>query len=172
MPELERLAIRHAPALLHFEQVNRAYFARFVPDRGDDYFAEFTDRLVGLLTEQETGQCHFHVLVDDDGTVLGRFNLVDVADGSAVLGYRVAERATGRGLAREGVHRVCALARRSTGCTGWSPRPRWRIRPRWRCSGGRASCRSRRSCSAASPPSGTSSTSPDHVGQAARAGVP
>ncbi|MFE9956207.1 GNAT family N-acetyltransferase [Micromonospora sp. NPDC005299] len=112
MPELERLAIRHAPALLRFEQANRAYFARFVPDRGDDYFDEFTDRLVGLLAEQHTGRCHFHVLVDDeDGTVLGRFNLVDVADGSAELGYRVAERATGRGLAREGVRRVSALAR-------------------------------------------------------------
>ncbi|MEU1687201.1 GNAT family N-acetyltransferase [Micromonospora sp. NPDC005707] len=112
MPELERLALRHAPALLRFEQVNRAYFARFVPDRGDDYFDKFADRLAGLLAEQDSGLCHFHVLVDDeDGTVLGRFNLVDVADGSAELGYRVAERATGRGLAREGVRRVCKLAR-------------------------------------------------------------
>lgn len=41
MPELQRLAARHAPALLHFEQENRAYFARSAPDRGDDYFAEF-----------------------------------------------------------------------------------------------------------------------------------
>lgn len=111
MPELERLAPRHAPALLRFERVNRAYFARFVPDRGDDYFDEFDDRLTDLLKEQDAGVCHFHVLVDEDGTVLGRFNLVDVADGSAELGYRVAERATGRGLAREGVRRVCALAR-------------------------------------------------------------
>ncbi|GAB3359688.1 GNAT family N-acetyltransferase [Micromonospora halotolerans] len=112
MPALERLAVRHAPALLRFEQVNRAYFARFVADRGDDYFAEFDDRLAGLLAEQDAGECHFHVLVDgEDGTVLGRFNLVDVADGGAELGYRMAERASGRGLAQEGVRRVCALAR-------------------------------------------------------------
>jgi [ribosomal protein S5]-alanine N-acetyltransferase len=116
MPELERLALRHAPALLRFEQVNRAYFARFVPDRGDDYFHEFSNRLIGLLTEQDTGLCHFHVLVDaEDGAVLGRFNLVDVADGSAELGYRVAERAAGRGLAREGVRRVATLAREEYG---------------------------------------------------------
>ncbi|MET8835725.1 GNAT family N-acetyltransferase [Micromonospora sp. NPDC004540] len=115
MPELERLAAQHAPALLRFERANRAYFARFVPDRGDDYFDEFDDRLADLLKEQDTGRCHFHVLVDEDGTVLGRFNLVDVADGSAELGYRVAERATGRGLAREGVRRVCALAREEYG---------------------------------------------------------
>ncbi|MFI6331358.1 GNAT family N-acetyltransferase [Micromonospora chersina] len=111
MPALERLAPLHAPALLRFERVNREYFARFVPDRGDDYFDEFADRLADLLKEQDAGACHFHVLVDEDGTVLGRFNLVDVADGSAELGYRVAERATGRGLAREGVRQVCALAR-------------------------------------------------------------
>ncbi|NES25982.1 GNAT family N-acetyltransferase [Micromonospora terminaliae] len=116
MPELERLALRHAPALLRFEQVNRAYFARFVPDRGDDYFREFSDRLLGLLAEQGTGLCHFHVLVEpEDGAVLGRFNLVDVAEGSAELGYRVAERAAGRGLAREGVRRVATLAREEYG---------------------------------------------------------
>jgi ribosomal-protein-alanine N-acetyltransferase len=111
MPELQRLDARHAPALLHFEQENRAYFARFVLDRGDDYFTGFGARHAELLAEQAAGGCHFHVLVDEDGAVLGRFNLVDVADGSAELGYRVAERAAGRGLAQDGVRRVCDLAR-------------------------------------------------------------
>ncbi len=111
MPELQRLDARHAPALLHFERENRAYFARFVPDRGDEYFTGFAARHAELLAEQAAGGCHFHVLIDDDGSVLGRFNLVDVADGSAELGYRVAERATGRGLAQDGVRRVCDLAR-------------------------------------------------------------
>ncbi|MEU5721084.1 GNAT family N-acetyltransferase [Micromonospora sp. NPDC047738] len=111
MPQLQRLDVHHAPALLRFERENRAYFARTVPDRGDDYFREFTARHAALLAEQATGRCQFHVLVDDDGTVLGRFNLVDVADGSAELGYRVAERATGRGVAQGGVRQVCELAR-------------------------------------------------------------
>ncbi|MFJ8578885.1 GNAT family N-acetyltransferase [Micromonospora sp. NPDC093277] len=115
MPELQRLDVHHAPALLRFEQENRAYFARSVPDRGDDYFAEFAARLAKLLAEQATGECHFHLLVDDDGTVLGRFNLVDVAEGSAELGYRVAERATRRGVAQDGVGRVCDLAREEYG---------------------------------------------------------
>lgn len=110
MPELQRLAARHAAALLRFERENRTYFARSVPDRGDDYFADFAARHAALLAEQAAGACHFHLLVDD-GTVLGRFNLVDVADGSAELGYRVAERATGRGLAQQGVRRLCELAR-------------------------------------------------------------
>jgi ribosomal-protein-alanine N-acetyltransferase len=111
VPELQRLQDRHATALLRFERENRAYFARSVPDRGDDYFAGFAARHAALLAEQATGRCHFHVLVGDGGAVLGRFNLVDVEDGSAELGFRVGERWAGRGLARQGVRRVCALAR-------------------------------------------------------------
>lgn len=111
MFDLQRLAPGHAPVLLRFEQENRAYFARTVPDRGDDYFADFDARHAALPAEQAAGTCHFHVLTDDDGAVLGRFNLMDVADGSAELGYRVAERVAGRGVATEGVRRVCDLAR-------------------------------------------------------------
>jgi ribosomal-protein-alanine N-acetyltransferase len=117
MAELERLGSRHAEALLHFELENRAYFARSVPDRGDDYFtpAGFAARHAELLAEQEAGLHHFHVLVDDEGAVLARFNLIDVADGGAELGFRVAERAAGRGVATDGVRRVCDLARHGYG---------------------------------------------------------
>jgi [ribosomal protein S5]-alanine N-acetyltransferase len=115
MPELQRLDASHATALLQFERENRAYFTRFISDRGDDYFAEFAARHAALLAEQATGQGHFHVLIDDDGAILGRFNLVDVADGSAELGFRLAEHATGRGLATAAVREVCALARDNYG---------------------------------------------------------
>ncbi|MEE6262657.1 GNAT family N-acetyltransferase [Plantactinospora sonchi] len=115
MPELRRLDARYASALLDFERQNRGYFARSVPDRGDDYFTGFAARHAALLAEQAAGGCHFHVLVDDDGSVLARFNLVDVVDGSAELGYRVAERASGRGVAKDGVRRVCELARDAYG---------------------------------------------------------
>ncbi|GHJ92742.1 N-acetyltransferase [Streptomyces sp. NE5-10] len=107
---LERLRPDHAPALLVFERENRAFFAATVADRGDAYFAEFDVRLRALLDEQEEGTVHFHVLVAEDGAILGRINLVDVADGAAELGYRIAEAATGRGLATRGVLEVCRLA--------------------------------------------------------------
>jgi RimJ/RimL family protein N-acetyltransferase len=109
--ELQRLEARHADALLRFERENWEYFARSIPDRGDAYFAEFADRHAALLAEQATGLCRFHVLVDDDGEVLGRFNLVDLVDGRAELGFRVAEAAAGKGVAKDGVRRVCRLAR-------------------------------------------------------------
>ncbi|WP_406151418.1 GNAT family N-acetyltransferase [Streptomyces sp. NBC_01012] len=117
MASLERLRPDHAPALLAFEKENRAYFAASVPDRGDDFFAGFDARHAELLAEQGAGLCHFHILADDDGAVLGRINLVDVADGWAELGYRIAERAAGRGLATSGVRAVCARAFTEYGLT-------------------------------------------------------
>jgi len=107
----------HADAVLAFEVENREFFAARIPDRGDDYFAEFAERHQALVDDQETGTIHFHVLVEDDGSVIGRVNLVDVADGSAELGYRLAERATGRGLATAAVREVCELAAREYGLT-------------------------------------------------------
>lgn len=110
MPELKRLHADHAPAVLAFELANRAYFAASVPDRGDDYFDRFADRHDALLAEQEAGACTFYVLVDEDGSVLGRFNLYDAEDGTAQLGYRVAEQAAGRGLATATVAELCRIA--------------------------------------------------------------
>ncbi|QGV77951.1 GNAT family N-acetyltransferase [Streptomyces ficellus] len=117
MPLLQRLRPDHAQALLAFERENRDYFAASVPDRGDDYFAHFAARHAGLLAEQAAGTCFFHLVPGSGGEVLGRVNLVDVADGSAELGYRFAERATGRGLATAAVREVCALARAEYGLT-------------------------------------------------------
>lgn len=110
MPSLERLRLDHGPALLAFEQENRAYFAQSIPDRGDDYFANFDARQGDLLAEQAAGLCHFHVLVDSSGNVLGRFNLFDVTDGCAELGFRVAEKAAGQGICTLAVRQLCALA--------------------------------------------------------------
>lgn len=110
MPELQRLRAGHAPAVLAFELANRAHFAASVPDRGDDFFDRFTDRYNALLAEQEDGICAFHVLVAEDGSVLGRFNLVDIEDRAAELGYRVAQHAAGRGVATATVRELCQLA--------------------------------------------------------------
>lgn len=110
MPELQRLRPDHAPAVLAFELENRRFFAAHVPDRGDAYFAEFDDRHRALLDEQEAGLHHFHVLVSEGGKVVGRLNLIDVADASAELGYRIAERVTGRGIATTAVAQLCELA--------------------------------------------------------------
>ena len=110
MPELQRLRADHATAVLAFELANRAYFATFISDRGDEFFDHFTEQHKALLAEQEAGTCVFHVLVSEDGTMLGRFNLFDLQDGTAVLGYRVAQHIAGRGMATATVQELCRLA--------------------------------------------------------------
>ena len=110
MPELQRLRADHASAVLEFELANRAYFAASISDRGDEFYEHFTERHQALLAEQQAGASAYHVLVAEDGSVLGRFNLRFGEDCSAELGYRVAQIAAGRGLATATVRELCRLA--------------------------------------------------------------
>jgi [ribosomal protein S5]-alanine N-acetyltransferase len=110
MPDLQLLRLDHAPALLVFERENRAYFAASVPDRGDEFFAEFDTRYAQLLAWQAAGTNYLHLLVAEGGEVVGRVNLTEVADGSAELGYRIAQKAAGQGLATAAVRKVRELA--------------------------------------------------------------
>ncbi len=43
-------------------------------------------------------------------TVLGRFNLVNIEDGTAEVGYRVAQHVAGHGVATATVRELCRLA--------------------------------------------------------------
>ncbi len=110
MPELQRLGGAHAQAVLAFEVANRAYFAASISDRGDEFFDQFADRHDAMLAEQEAGSCAYYVLVAEDGLVLGRFNLYNLEDGTADLGYRVAQHVAGRGVATATVQELCRLA--------------------------------------------------------------
>jgi ribosomal-protein-alanine N-acetyltransferase len=110
MVRLERLKTDHADAVLAFERENREYFARTIPERSDRYFAEFAARHQALLDEQEDGACHFHLIFDEQGELIGRVNLVDVVDGTADLGYRIGAKTAGHGVATAAVAQVCRLA--------------------------------------------------------------
>ena len=110
MSSLERLRAEHAARVRRFEEDNRGFFAASISDRGDDYFEQFDERFEELLADQEAGGGAYFVVVDDQGSVLGRFNLIFGEAGRAELGYRVAERAAGRGVATAAVQEVCAIA--------------------------------------------------------------
>ncbi|AZP18390.1 N-acetyltransferase [Streptomyces aquilus] len=114
---LERLRADHAEALLAFERENREYFTRSISDRGDAYFADFAEIHRARLAEQDAGICHFHVVLDASGALIGRVNLIDAEDGCAELGYRVAEKAAGRGVATAAVALLCRTAGTSYGLT-------------------------------------------------------
>jgi [ribosomal protein S5]-alanine N-acetyltransferase len=108
--ELQRLRPDHETAVLEFEQANRAYFTQSISDRGDDFFAGFAELYRALLAEQEAGVGMYHVLVDGDATVVGRFNLYRVADGTAEVGFRVAQQVAGRGVATAALRDLCRIA--------------------------------------------------------------
>ncbi len=110
MPELQLLCAGHGPAVLAFELENRAYFAESVSDRGDAFYDNFAERLGSVLAEQASGTSVFYVYADEGGAILGRFNLYDLKDGAAKLGYRVAQQAAGRGVATAAARELCVLA--------------------------------------------------------------
>ena len=83
---LQQLTAEHLEAVLAFETVNREYFAATIPDRGDEFFADYPTRHAELLRLQAEGTDLFHLLLTDDGTIAGC------------------------GVATEGVRRVCVLA--------------------------------------------------------------
>lgn len=110
VPELQLVRVDHGPAILAFELENRAYFAESISDRSDDYFHRFHERHNELLAEQNAGISASYVLVDEDGSVLGRFNLYRLEDGTAEVGYRVAQRVAGRGVTTAAVRELCKRA--------------------------------------------------------------
>ncbi len=112
MFHLQRLRDDHEAPVFDFEVANRAYFAESINDRGDAFFETYAEQHRTLLDDQESGKFAFHVLVDDDGTVVGRFNLYDINDSTAVVGYRVAQNAAGRGVATTALRELTQIARR------------------------------------------------------------
>ena len=76
------------------------------------YFEQFADRHLELLAQQNAGNGAYYLLLDDDETIVGRFNLYDLEDGAANVGYRVGERYSGTGAATTGLLELCQIARR------------------------------------------------------------
>jgi ribosomal-protein-alanine N-acetyltransferase len=115
---LELLTTEHTARLETFEKENRAFFASRITDRGDQYFEEFAARLAALVQENAEGTSLLCVVVDDgdgdgdgDGDILGRVNITDIDQPELTeLGFRVAERAQGRGVASAGVRLALAQA--------------------------------------------------------------
>ena len=115
MFELQPLRSGLEAAVFLFEQENRSYFARSITDRGDAYFEDFAEHHRELMADQQSGFGAFYVIVDEHGAVVGRFNLYGIQNGAADVGYRVAERISGRGVATSGLRELCRIARDDLG---------------------------------------------------------
>jgi ribosomal-protein-alanine N-acetyltransferase len=55
------------------------------------------------------------VLVDEHAKVVGRFNLYDLVDGTATVGFRLAQRVAGRGVATAALQDLCRIGREQYG---------------------------------------------------------
>lgn len=119
MPNLQRLRADHAAAVLAFEVENRAYFAASITDRGDAFFAGYEAQHHRLLAEQDAGRGAYYVLVNEEGAVVGRFNLYDIDGRSADVGYRVAQHVAGRGVASSALQELLRLASEHHGVTSF-----------------------------------------------------
>ncbi|MBA8794981.1 ribosomal-protein-alanine N-acetyltransferase [Friedmanniella endophytica] len=115
MPRLRLLDPDDVPALTRLLVANRDFLAPWEPRRAAGWFTEDGQRTVArqALERYASGVGVPFVVLDDDGSVVGRLNLVAIEHGvfrSARLGYWVAQAANGRGLATAAVGEALAHA--------------------------------------------------------------
>lgn len=94
-------------ALYVFECMNRSYFERYVPSRGDAYYEpeSFRQALDRLLTEQANGDgCYY--LIWHGTTIVGRLNVHHIDDETGEVGYRIGEGHGGRGYATNALQQL------------------------------------------------------------------
>lgn len=109
------LAVSDVPALTELVQVNRAYLEPWEPIRDEAYFTRAGQTLLAqaALADYVEGTRIPHVILDEEGAVVGRVNLNNVvraAFQSCDLGYWLAESSTGRGLATRAVAEMMRVA--------------------------------------------------------------
>jgi ribosomal-protein-alanine N-acetyltransferase len=114
-PATRLISLDDAPVLAAMLRDNRDFMAPFEPARAE---ANFTDSgqlalIRDLLARHERGQTLPHVILDEDGSVVGRITLNEIVRGpfqSCSLGYWVAASANGRGLATAAVRDIVRVA--------------------------------------------------------------
>lgn len=115
MPSCRVITPDDAPVLAGLVRTNREFLEPWEPVRGEEYFTEAGQRVAigASLAEHERGRGLPCVIVDSDGTVVGRINLNNIVRGasqSASLGYWLAQRAGGRGIATAAVRDIVRAA--------------------------------------------------------------
>lgn len=104
-----------APALATVLARSREFLAPWEPVRPQRYFTVEgqADAISDSLSRHADGTMLPHVILDDDGEVVGRINLNNIVRGpfqSASVGYWLAEDAGGRGFATAAVAELVRVA--------------------------------------------------------------
>ena len=110
-----------AEALLAFEVHNREWFESHIDARDPAFYSlrGVADHIESYLSGFAIGAWHPCVIVDCSQTIVGRANLksIDLATGSAEVGYRIAQRACGQGLATLALRHLIQQAQAHWGLT-------------------------------------------------------
>lgn len=104
-----------AAAIAEILDRNREFMAPTEPDRAESFYTvEGQSQIIGVaLADYQAGIRLPHVILDDDGTVVGRATLNEIVRGplqSASLGYYVDGRRNGRGLASRATAEMVSIA--------------------------------------------------------------
>lgn len=97
--------------LLRFETANRAFFERSIAGADDEFYTlESIERFIAeRAREWDEGSSYYYLIRDVAGELVGRASLFDVQRGpvqAAEIGYRMAERHSGKGYAQAAVAQV------------------------------------------------------------------
>lgn len=113
MPAITLHPVSEAAAaeVLRFERENRAFFERTVAGFGDDYYTLEAVRrtLAARVQDREADASYFYLIRDPAGELVGRVSLFGVQRGPAQMaeiGYRIAEKHSGKGYATAAVSLV------------------------------------------------------------------
>lgn len=97
--------------LFEFELLNREFFEKTCPSRGDNYYEieNFKSILEELIIEQNNGLVYMYLIYNNFNEIVGRVNLFDIQKGTfnkAELGYRIGEFHKGKGYATNAVNLI------------------------------------------------------------------
>lgn len=109
------VSLDDVPLLGELLRLNRDFLAPWEPIRGDSYFTVDGQRAAirSALDQCEQGSTLPHVILDGAGRLVGRITLSQIVRGpfqSCSLGYWVAAKDNGRGLATSAVRCVLRVA--------------------------------------------------------------
>lgn len=108
------VAVGHADrdGLLAFELANRAFFEASIQPRAAAYYSQegVSQAIDAAIDDAAAGRGYQFLLKSGQGDILGRINLRDVEQGSAVLGYRIGAAHVRQGHASAAVRALLKIA--------------------------------------------------------------
>lgn len=117
--EIRAISAEDGEGLLAFELENKSWFEEHIEARAEGFYSSdgVQEHIHQLLSACQSGAA-YPGLILEQGEILGRVNLIRIPDTTKFrLGYRVAKKATGRGIASSAVAFVLDKARTDFSCS-------------------------------------------------------